>query len=155
MQEIYHSIQKEIYVMVRMLTLNKNNCYLNIDKLNMCLDKGKPFNDFKKSFATAKDDAGIKDFLFHDLRHCAITNLRKAGNDYSTIMKASGHKAMSMFFRYNLVEEEDVAKMKWKGEEDYDRLESRLKAAGFDPEEIRRVLNQKSKEKGKTGTEIG
>jgi integrase len=81
------------------------------------LRKGKPFNDFKKSFATAKDDAGIEDFVFHDFRHCAVTNLRKAGNDYSTIMKASGHKSMSMFFRYDLVDEEDVAKMKWKGEE--------------------------------------
>ena len=32
-------------------------------------------------------------------------------------MKASGHKTMSMFFRYNLVDEEDVAKMTCKGED--------------------------------------
>ena len=43
-----------------------------------------------------------------------MTNLRKAGNDYTTIMKASGHKTMSMFLRYNLVNEEDVAGIKWK-----------------------------------------
>jgi integrase len=118
------------------------------------LFKDKPFNDFKKSFATAKDAAGIRDFVFHDFRHCAVTNLRKAGNDYSTIMKASGHKSMSMFFRYNLVDEEDVAKMKWKGEEGADQVESRLIAAGFDPDELRKVLNQKNEKAVKNGTKI-
>ena len=57
--------------------------------------------------------AGLDDFVFHDFRHVAISNLRKAGNSPTVIMKASGHKTMSMFIRYNLVEEED----KWvKGE---------------------------------------
>jgi hypothetical protein len=55
-------------------------------------------------------------------------------------MKASGHKSMSMFFRYNLVDEEDVAKMKWKGEEGADQVESKLMAVGFDPDELRKVV---------------
>lgn len=37
------------------------------------LRDGKPFNDFKHSFATARNNAGIEDFTFHDLRHCALT----------------------------------------------------------------------------------
>ena len=78
------------------------------------LRAGIPFDDIKHSFGTALKNAAIEDFVFHDFRHCAVTNLRKAGNDYTTIMKASGHKTMSMFFRYNLVGEEDVANMKWK-----------------------------------------
>ena len=69
---------------------------------------------FRKSFKKAKEDAGIEDFLFHDFRHCAITNLRRAGNDVPTIMKISGHKTLSMFQRYNLVDESDVAKVSWK-----------------------------------------
>jgi integrase len=108
------------------------------------LKDGKPFNDFKRSFATAKKDAGIDDFLFHDFRHCAVTNLRKAGNDYSTIMKASGHKTMSMFSRYNLVDEEDVAKIRWKGEQqgDPNNIRSKLIAAGMDPDEVKNALIQ-------------
>lgn len=107
--------------------------------------KGKPFNNFKRSFDTAKNKAQIEDFVFHDFRHCAITNLRKAGNDYTTIMKASGHKTMSMFLRYNLVNEEDVAKIKWKSEthNNPDKIKSKLIAMGLDPAEVRNLLNQK------------
>ena len=52
-------------------------------------------------------------FLTVDFRHVAISNLRKAGNSPTVIMKASGHKIMSMFIRYNLVDEEDLKGMKW------------------------------------------
>ena len=42
-----------------------------------------------------------------------IPNLRKAGNSPTVIMKASGHKTMSMFLRYNLVDEEDLKGIRW------------------------------------------
>ena len=51
--------------------------------------------------------------MFHDFRQVAISNLRNAGNIPTVIMKASGHKTMSMFIRYNLVDEEDLKGMKW------------------------------------------
>ena len=71
------------------------------------------FNDFRKSWKSARKKAGLDDFVFHDFRHVAISNLRKAGNSPTVIMKASGHKTMSMFIRYNLVDEEDLKGMKW------------------------------------------
>ena len=74
---------------------------------------GKPFNECKHAFSTALKKAEIHDFRFHDFRHCAITNLRKAGNDYTLIMKASGHKTFSTFLRYNLITEEDLKDMKF------------------------------------------
>jgi integrase len=46
------------------------------------LQHGKPFDEIKHAFQTACENAGIKDFCFHDLRHCALNNLRKAGNDF-------------------------------------------------------------------------
>ena len=51
--------------------------------------------------------------MFHDFRQVAISNLCNAGNIPTVIMKASGHKTMSMFIRYNLVDEEDLKGMKW------------------------------------------
>lgn len=108
----------------------------------MFLRNGEPIKSIKNAFQQAKKKAGIEDFVFHDFRHCSVTNLRKTGNDYSTIMKASGHKTMSMFLRYNLVNEEDVAGMKRKGEKETnnDPISARLVAAGFDPEEVLKSL---------------
>ncbi len=51
---------------------------------------------------------GLKDFTFHDLRHCAINDLRLASNDYFKIMAVSGHKTMSVFKRYNLVTDAEL-----------------------------------------------
>ena len=70
----------------------------------------------RKAFNKAVEAAGINDFTFHDLRHCAINNLRLAGNDYYTIKQASGHKTDIAFQRYNLVTEEEIKGMKWLDE---------------------------------------
>jgi integrase len=77
------------------------------------LINGVPFDDVKKSFRSACNKAGISDFTFHDLRHCALNNLRLAGNDYFKIMAISGHRTMSCFKRYNLVTEQELTKIKW------------------------------------------
>lgn len=45
----------------------------------------------------------IEDFVFHDLRHCAVTNLADAGVDTETIMKIVGHSSVEMFLRYRTV----------------------------------------------------
>ena len=50
--------------------------------------------------------------MFHDFRRDAISNLRKAGNSLTVIMKVSGHKTMSMVLRYNIVDEEDLQGMR-------------------------------------------
>lgn len=69
---------------------------------------GKPISDIQHSFRAACERAGIKDFVFHDLRHTAINNWRLQGHDYFKIMAASGHKTMSVFKRYNTVSEEEL-----------------------------------------------
>jgi integrase len=78
---------------------------------------GKPFLRFLHSWKTALKNAGIKDFVFHDLRHCALNNLRRAGNDFFQVMALSGHKTMSVFKRYNLVTEEELSGIKWLSEQ--------------------------------------
>jgi integrase len=87
-----------------------------IKSARVFLRRGKPFGDCKKSFAAACTRAGIKDFTFHDLRHCAINNLRLAGNDFFRIMALSGHKTMSVFKRYNVVTEEELGGIIWENQ---------------------------------------
>ena len=50
----------------------------------------------------------IENLRFHDLRLTFNTNMRKAGVDQTVIMKLTGHKTLSMFNRYNTVDQEDA-----------------------------------------------
>jgi len=63
----------------------------------------------QRGFGSACQRAGIADFRFHDLRHCAATNLRRAGVDTVTAMKIIGHKSEKMHRRYNSVSETDLS----------------------------------------------
>ncbi len=84
------------------------------------LRDGKPFNDFKRAFKTSCTKAGLQEFTFHDLRHCAINNLRLAKNDYFKIMAISGHKTTAVFKRYNLVTEDELSSVVWGDKVDTD-----------------------------------
>jgi integrase len=81
------------------------------------LHEGEPIREFKNAYRAACKRAGLDDFTFHDLRHCAVNNLRLAGNDFFRIMAISGHKTMSTFKRYNLVTEKELCKVQWKTKE--------------------------------------
>jgi integrase len=81
------------------------------------LYEGKPFDDIKRAFRTACRKAGLENWTFHDLRHCATNNLRLANNnDYLKVMAITGHKTMSTFFRYNLVTEDELTAVVWPQE---------------------------------------
>jgi integrase len=71
---------------------------------------GRPLQRVTRSFKGALRDAGIEDFRFHDLRHCASTNLRRAGVDTATAMKIVGHKSEKMWRRYNAIDEDDLTR---------------------------------------------
>src|SRR5208283_1494944 len=47
--------------------------------------------------------AGLPGFRFHDLRHCAITQLAENGTSDSTIMAIAGHVSRRMLERYSHV----------------------------------------------------
>ena len=82
------------------------------------LSNGKPIKIFsgnlKRLWDLAVKKSELGDFTFHDLRRCAINNLRLAGNDHFTIMAISGHKTPSVFKRYNVVTEEEVRSVSWR-----------------------------------------
>jgi integrase len=68
----------------------------------------KPIRNIREIFTKACKEAGVKDFTFHDFRHTYITRKRREGHDPIKIMKATGHKTVAMFLRYNTVTEEEL-----------------------------------------------
>jgi integrase len=69
---------------------------------------GKPIKSIRGAFEGACREAGLTDFHFHDLRHTAVTNMRRAGVDSLTAMKITGHKTMAVFQQYNSFDEDDL-----------------------------------------------
>jgi len=54
-------------------------------------------------------EAGIPGRVPHDLRRSAVRNLELAGVPRSVAMKLTGHKTESVYRRYTIVSETDVA----------------------------------------------
>jgi integrase len=70
-------------------------------------EKGNLIGNFRRAFQRTCKRAEIDGLCFHDFRHTAVTNMRKAGVDTSVIMAISGHKTMAMFKRYNRIDLDD------------------------------------------------
>jgi integrase len=70
---------------------------------------GKPIRDFRGTWASACEAAGVPGLLFHDLRRTAARNLRRAGIAEGVIMRIGGWRTRSVFERYAIVSQQDIA----------------------------------------------
>jgi len=63
----------------------------------------KHVSSWRSAWRTLTKKAGLPGFRFHDLRHCAITQLAEGGTSDSTIMAIAGHVSRRMLERYSHV----------------------------------------------------
>lgn len=69
---------------------------------------GEEFLSFRKSWRRACAMAGV-DRIPHDFRRTAVRNLERAGVPRSVAMKLTGHRTESVYRRYAIVSEADLA----------------------------------------------
>jgi integrase len=60
-----------------------------------------PFQNFDHRWNTAKEDAGVVGFRFHDLRHSCASYLAADGASLLEIADVLGHKTLAMVLRYS------------------------------------------------------
>jgi len=63
----------------------------------------------RAAWACATKRAGLHSMLVHDLRRTAARDFRRAGVSEGEIMKLCGWRTRSMFDRYNIIDEADLA----------------------------------------------
>jgi integrase len=73
-------------------------------------DRPFPFSDFKRSWATAKEIAGIQDLHFHDLRRTAITRWVMDGNPIALAGKIAGHTQIQTTMRHYTNADEEIVR---------------------------------------------
>jgi integrase len=88
-------------------------------------DPTRHVKSWRSAWRTLTKKAGLSGFRFHDLRHCAITQLAENGTSDSTIMAIAGHVSRRMLERYSHVRME----AKWTAME---ALAVSTKTAGYD-----------------------
>jgi integrase len=81
----------------------------NVDGLVLTID-GQPIDElkFEYHFRKARKATKIKNFTFHDLRHCAITRWVAAGVPTAAAMLAAGHSSVASHKRYQNLSKSDL-----------------------------------------------
>lgn len=87
---------------------------------------GRPIVSFEGAWHAAREAIGFVGLHFHDLRRSGARNLRRAGVGEDVIMRMGGWKTRSMFSRYSIVDETDLA----EAADAYDAFLDKAQGAG-------------------------
>jgi integrase len=105
---------------------------------------GQPIKSFRRAWVTACIAAGCPGRVPHDFRRTAVRNLTRAGVTETVAMKVTGHKTRSVFDRYDITSEEDLAEASRKLQALADALSTTGTIAGtiekFDIDALRQRL---------------
>jgi integrase len=93
---------------------------------------------WRTAWRTLTKKAGLPGFRFHDLRHCAITQLAESGAADSTIMAIAGHVSRRMLERYSHVRMEAKRSA-------METLATSTRTAGYDTSHDTNVQEAKSR----------
>jgi integrase len=108
---------QQVYELVSSCTQGKSP-----NELVFTRPDGSPIGDFRKVWASCCTSAGVTGLLFHDLRRTGARNMRRMGIHETTIMKIGGWKTRSVFDRYNIVGQSDLADAARRMEERHTQL---------------------------------
>ena len=97
-----------------------------VDYKITAFDPSRHLKSWRSAWRTLTKKAGWPGFRFHDVRHCAITQLAENGASDSTIMAIAGHVSRRMLERYSQVRMEAKRAA-------LEALAQSTKMAGYDP----------------------
>jgi integrase len=86
------------------------------DNFLLTRSNGKPIKDFRVTWDTLTRAAGLPGPHLHDLRRSAVRNMARRGVTEQVPMHISGHKTASVFRRYDIMSEADLAEAALKVE---------------------------------------
>jgi integrase len=70
---------------------------------------GRPVKDFRGSWDVLVAEAGMPDLLLHDFRRSAARNMIRSGISKNVAKRITGHSTDSIFDRYDITDESDLA----------------------------------------------
>ena len=106
-----------------------------VTRLSDCVfhRRGRPVNDFRKSWASACKKAKVPGRLFHDLRRTAARDMIRAGVPESVAREITGHRTSSMFARYNITDDRDMRNALRRTQDYQASLPNRSNIVSFSP----------------------